>query len=286
MMTTHLLDPVQAAVDWLFTLDPVLVYAVTGLFTALETTAFIGLVVPGDAVALLAGSTVTNGLAYAAVIVAATLGSLAGETGGYLLGRLVGPRLRHSRLGRRLGEERWSRAQSYLNGDGARALVAVRFVAVLHAVVPLVAGTVRMPYRRFAGWSALGALAWSTLFTTVGMLAGSAYRQYDRVGLVVTGTVLAAFALGGLLKRLAGRSDGARARRARKRDARRASGRLEQVPSQRAQAVQVGEVVGEQGHLNARGAEPGDRGQERVDALLLGAGLRGPVGVMVEQRGE
>jgi membrane-associated protein len=285
-MTTHLLDPVQAAVDWLFTLDPLLVYAVTGLFTALETTAFIGLVVPGDAVALLAGSTVTNGLAYAAVIVAATLGSLAGETGGYLLGRLVGPRLRHSRLGRRLGEERWSRAQSYLNGDGARALVAVRFVAVLHAVVPLVAGTVRMPYRRFAGWSALGALAWSMLFTTVGMLAGSAYREYDRVGLVVTGTVLAAFALGGLLKRLVRRSDGARARRARERGARSASGRLEQVPSQGAQAVQVGEVVGEQGHLDARGAEPGDRGQERVDALLLGAGLRGPVGVMAEQRGE
>lgn len=204
-MTGDALGVADTVLDWLFTLDPLLISLFTALFTALETTALIGLVVPGDAVTLLAGSTVTTWGAYATVVLAATAGSLAGETGGYLLGRLVGARLRYGRLGRRLGERRWSRAEDYLNGHGAPALAAARFVAVVHAVVPLVAGTVRMPFRRFLAWSALGALSWSALFTAVGVVAGTGYRQYGHVSLLATLAVVTAVALASVARRLRGR---------------------------------------------------------------------------------
>jgi membrane protein DedA with SNARE-associated domain len=39
--------------------------------------------------------------------------------------------------------ERFDRAEAYLRGRGASALVAVRFVAVIHTVVPIVAGVVK-----------------------------------------------------------------------------------------------------------------------------------------------
>jgi len=51
-------------------------------------------------------------------------------------------------------------------------VAAARFVAVVHALVPVVAGSVRMRYRRFLGWSALGAAAWSVTFVGIGALAG------------------------------------------------------------------------------------------------------------------
>jgi membrane-associated protein len=204
-MTGGALGVADTVLDWLFTLDPWLISLFTALFTALETTALLGLVVPGDAVTLLAGSTVTTLGGYATVVLAATAGSLTGETGGYLLGRLVGGRLRHGRLGRRLGERRWSRAEAYLNGHGAPALAAARFVAVVHAVVPLVAGTVRMPFRRFIGWSALGALSWSALFTAIGVVAGTGYRQYGNVSLLATVAVVMAASLASVAQRLRGR---------------------------------------------------------------------------------
>ena len=63
-------------------------------------------------------------------------------------------------------------------------MFAARFVAVVHALLPVVAGTVRMPFRRFVGWAAAGSLAWSVLYVSVGVAAGASWRQYgDRLGL-------------------------------------------------------------------------------------------------------
>ncbi|WP_117211196.1 DedA family protein [Allorhizocola rhizosphaerae] len=177
---------------WLAALDPLHLAALTSLFTALETTALIGLFVPGDLAVLLAGSTASTPGRFAFVFAAAALGTYAGEMGGYALGRKVGPRIRYSRFGRLLGEHRWVRATAYLHGKGASVLVPARFVSVVHAVAPLVAGTVGMPFRRFAFWSGVGAVVWAVTYTTIGMLAGSAYREYGHLGLFTSVGLLAA----------------------------------------------------------------------------------------------
>jgi hypothetical protein len=63
-------------------------------------------------------------------------------------------------------------------------VAAARFVAVVHAVVPVVAGAAGMRYRRFLGWSALGATAWSLLYVSIGTAAGTSWRQFgERLGL-------------------------------------------------------------------------------------------------------
>jgi membrane-associated protein len=129
-----------------------------------------------------------------------TLGSLLGESVGYLLGWRYGDRVRGSRLGRRLGQDAWANAEAFLTGRGGRAVAAARFVAVVHALVPVVAGSVRMRYRRFLGWSVLGAVVWSVTFVGIGALAGASWRQYgERLGLaglaVLGAVVLAAWSL-------------------------------------------------------------------------------------------
>src|SRR6266511_3803663 len=76
-------------------------------------------------------------------------GAVAGDQLGYLLGRLFGPRLRASRLGRLVGEDRWAKASASLRVRGGRAVFVGRFVGVLRALVPALAGMARMPYRVF-----------------------------------------------------------------------------------------------------------------------------------------
>lgn len=190
-MIDLLLDLVDGLLGVLYGLDPLLLALGVAIFTALETTALVGLVVPGDAAVLLAGSTVDSPVRFGLVLAAAALGTYAGELGGYGLGRAIGPRLRTSRFGRMLGEDRWARAEAYLAGRGAPVLVPVRFVSVVHAVAPLVAGTVRMPLRRFAFWAGMGALVWATVYTSIGTAAGAAYREYRGLGLLTTVAVVA-----------------------------------------------------------------------------------------------
>jgi membrane-associated protein len=182
--------------DGLASLNTSLLYLLAGLFTALETSAGIGLLVPGDGVVLLAGTTATTPHRFAALVTVTVLGSLAGESVGYLLGRRYGLRLRAGRLGRRLGEDRWVAAEAFLAGRGGRAVAAARFVAVVHALVPVLAGTLGMPYRRLIGWSALGAVAWSVLYVGIGAAAGASWRQHgDRIGLAGLALVAAALAV-------------------------------------------------------------------------------------------
>lgn len=210
----------EAMLDWLRSLDVWVIYLGTGLFTTLETTALVGLVIPGDEVILLAGSTVTNPARFGAVVFAATTGAMIGESGGYALGRLVGPGLRHTRLGRRLEAERWARTEAYLHRRGGPALAAVRFVAVIHAIAPLVAGSLRMPFHRFFGWSVLGTVVWSSTLTGVGAVVGASLREYGGISLVVTATVLSLFGLVPLARWQLRRRRARRARTARGRDGR------------------------------------------------------------------
>jgi membrane-associated protein len=166
-------------------MHPAVVCLLTGLFVCLETSLFVGLLVPGDSVVLLAGTTVTGPGRFALLVAAGTLGSLVGESVGYLLGRRYGDRLlRSGLLRRRLGRGAWDQAERFFGGRGGRAVAAARFVAVVHAVVPLVAGAAGMRYRRFLGWSAVGASAWSLLYVSIGTAAGTSWRQFgERLGL-------------------------------------------------------------------------------------------------------
>jgi membrane-associated protein len=74
-----LFDLVDRLLETLAGLSPAVLYLLTGLFTALETSALVGLVVPGDAVVLLAGTTATSPARFLALVAAAVAGSLAGE---------------------------------------------------------------------------------------------------------------------------------------------------------------------------------------------------------------
>jgi membrane-associated protein len=177
-------------------LNTTALYVLAGLFTALESSVGIGLLIPGDSVVLLAGTTATTPHRFTALVAATTLGSLTGESVGYLLGRRYGPRLRTGRLGRRLGEDRWAAAEAFLRGRGGRAVAAARFVAVVHALVPVLAGTVGMSYRRLVGWGAVGAAAWSLLYVAVGAVAGASWRHYsDQMGLAGLAMLGAALAV-------------------------------------------------------------------------------------------
>ncbi len=168
-----ILDTVQAV-------DPVVRTLLAGLGIMLETSVLIGLVVPGDTIVLVASTAVDGVGEYLALAFAVIVGALVGESIGFALGRWFGPHIHASRLGRRIGDENWARAQRYLDRRGGPAVFLSRFLPVLHSLVPLTVGMSTMTYRRFMTWTVPACILWAFAYVTVGWLAAGSYRELSR----------------------------------------------------------------------------------------------------------
>jgi membrane protein DedA with SNARE-associated domain len=157
------------------------IYFVVFAAAASESALFLGLVVPGESVLLVAGVLASRGQGHVVpYMVAAITGAIAGDSIGYELGRHFGPRLRRSALGRRVGEERWERAELYLQRRGGRAIFFGRWIAVARAIVPALAGQAHMPYGHFLLWNVAGAIPVGVLHVGLGYLAGQSYTTVER----------------------------------------------------------------------------------------------------------
>lgn len=152
--------------------DPVVLYSVAALATALEASLLIGLFLPGDVVVLFVGTTASSPKEFMLAVAAVAMGSVVGEMIGYGIGRRYERRLRSAWIGRKVGQRRWRAADAFfLNRSGGPAVFGARFVAAAHALVPIVAGSARMPARVFLSWTTAGAIVWSLLYVTVGAVA-------------------------------------------------------------------------------------------------------------------
>lgn len=167
---TWLLDTVQSV-------DPVVRTIIAGVAIMLETSVLVGLVVPGDTVVIVAGTAVSGPVEAVALGVAVVAGALVGESIGFALGRFLGPRIRASRLGQRIGEENWRRSERYLERRGGLAIFLSRFLPVLHSLVPLTVGMSNYSYRRFLAWTTPACVIWTTLYISVASLAAGTYRD-------------------------------------------------------------------------------------------------------------
>jgi membrane protein DedA with SNARE-associated domain len=156
-------------------------YVLLFVLALLEASAFIGLLVPGETALLVAGVLASEGkLSLSVSIMCGVAGAIVGDSVGYEIGRRLGPRLRSSKAGQTVGEERWVRAHAFVRDRGPQAVFFGRWVGLLRALVPAIAGDARMPYRRFLLWNVLGALASSPLVILLGYAAGSSYRSAER----------------------------------------------------------------------------------------------------------
>lgn len=167
---TWLLDAVQSV-------DPVVRTVLAGVAIMLETSVLIGLIVPGDTVVIVASTAVGSFAEGAVLVVVVIVGALIGESVGFWLGRWLGPRIRFSRLGRRLGDENWVRAEVYLRRRGGPAIFLSRFLPVLHSLVPLTVGMSGFAYRRFLAWTAPACTVWAVAYVGVGAAAAGTYRE-------------------------------------------------------------------------------------------------------------
>lgn len=153
-------------------------YATLFLLTFLETSAFLGLVAPGEAIIVLCGFYAYRGVLDPwAVGVIAILGAICGDQVGYLIGRTFGYGV-VGRFGRYFffDEKRLRMTQRFYESHGGKTVFFGRFMSLLRSFGPVVAGISHMPYSRFLPWSVLSCILWGAAFTLIGYFFGASWN--------------------------------------------------------------------------------------------------------------
>ncbi|MCF0094524.1 DedA family protein [Micromonospora sp. MH99] len=179
---------------WVQGLPTLWIYLVAALIVAGETAVIFGLLVPGEATLLLVGFLTYNGtLRLGPALLAMIVSAFVGDALAFRAGRRFGPKLRAG-LGHRVGPERWRRADAMLARLGGRGVFAARWVAFARTLVPRLAGSAGMSYRRFAPWNLAGIVTWVGGSVLLGHLAGESYDTVSRLLGRATGAALALLA--------------------------------------------------------------------------------------------
>jgi membrane protein DedA with SNARE-associated domain len=159
-------------------------YLAVALFVFAEDAIFVGFVIPGETAAVIGGVLASGALATSGNIDVVTmigvvvLAAIVGDSVGYEVGARFGNRLlawkpiaKH--------RHRLTQAEHLLRTRGGVAVFLGRWVAFFRAVMPALAGTVKMPYRTFLPWNALGGFAWGITFVLIGYFAGNSYKKIE-----------------------------------------------------------------------------------------------------------
>jgi membrane-associated protein len=174
----HDLDQLLAAIG----AHPAAAYAAVLLAALLEAVPVLGSFIPGSTVILGLGAlAASDQLDLRLMVAAAAAGALLGDGGAYLAGRRGQRRILAawplSRAGRLV-----ARSESFFARHGTLAVLLGRFVAPIRALVPVTAGALDMPPRRFWPVELVTVTLWAPLHVMPGAIAADTLRHLDTRG--------------------------------------------------------------------------------------------------------
>jgi membrane protein DedA with SNARE-associated domain len=164
-------------------------YVIVALLVAAEN---LGLPLPGESALITAAAFAAHGhLSLPGVIIASTIGTIAGGSGGYWIGRIGGLPFVH-RVGKFIGvgDAEITKAHEFYARHGAKTVFIARFIAILRIVVGILAGVSEMPFGRFTFYNALGGVCWSVAIALLAYEFGANLPRLHR--LLGTGGIIAA----------------------------------------------------------------------------------------------
>src|SRR3954469_23527471 len=176
-------------------------YLLVGALAFLETGAFVGLVAPGESAILVGGVVAGQGQISIYVLIGLVWAcAVAGDLTSYVLGRRRG-RSFLERHGPRvkITEERLRYVEDFFARRGGITILIGRFIGLVRAIAPFIAGASKMPLRTFLPYDVLGAGLWGSLFCLLGYFF---WRSLDKVEAYIgkgaaafTGLVVAGLAI-------------------------------------------------------------------------------------------
>lgn len=185
-LDTHLLALAQENGVWIYAILFFIIFSETGLVVA----PFL----PGDSLLFVAGALCGMGaLQLQWLMPLLMLAAFSGDNCNYWIGRLVGLGLIRRLGGRLIKSEHLEKTHAFYEKHGGKTILFARFLPIIRTFAPFVAGIGLMRYRWFVLFSALGSLAWITLFTVGGYYFGNIPVVKNNLTLMTIGIIVISF---------------------------------------------------------------------------------------------
>lgn len=171
-------DSLQQVTTWLHQ-NPHWAGVITFIISFGESLAVIGTIVPGSvtmtAIGILIGSGV---IPVVSTFTFAIFGAIAGDSASYFLGYYFNDKI-HSIWPFRKHPNLLKSGRYFFDTHGGKSVFIGRFLGPLRAVVPVVAGMMRMPNGRFLMANVTSAILWSFIYILPGVFIGLASAELD-----------------------------------------------------------------------------------------------------------
>jgi membrane protein DedA with SNARE-associated domain/membrane-associated phospholipid phosphatase len=170
-------------------------YLLVGALAFFETGAFVGLVAPGETALLLGGLVAGQGQIDVLTMIAVVWAcAVAGDLTSFYLGRRLGRAFMVKHGAKvQITEERLEQVERFFDRHGGKAILIGRFVGLVRAIAPFLAGSSGMPLRRFVPYDVIGAGLWGSSFVLLGYIFWQSFSQlvdYAKKGALALGAVI------------------------------------------------------------------------------------------------
>jgi membrane-associated protein len=148
-----------------------------------ETGLLVGFFLPGDSLLVTAGLLASQprfGLNPWWLGLLLTAASIAGNSVGYAIGRVSGPRLFRREESLFFKPRYLRQAHDFYERHGGKTIIIARFMPIVRTFVPVVAGAANMDHRRYTVYNVVGGVAWIWSMILTGYFLGRYIPGIDR----------------------------------------------------------------------------------------------------------
>jgi membrane protein DedA with SNARE-associated domain/membrane-associated phospholipid phosphatase len=162
--------------DWL-QIHPYLAGLITYFVSFLECLVMIGFLVPGTVFMTAIGTLIGIGvLPFTPIVLWAIAGAITGDVLSFWVGRHYHHHTKDFWLFRRY-PQLLRKGEAFFDTHGGKSIFFGRFIGPIRAILPFIAGMVRMPWRQFLIADIISAIAWAPIYMLPGILLGQASQQ-------------------------------------------------------------------------------------------------------------
>jgi membrane-associated protein len=149
-----------------------------------ETGLFIGFFLPGDNLVFIAGLLCATkpeliGVSFPVVISGMMVAAIIGNMFGYWFGKKAGETLYSRKNSFFFRQSHVAATKAYYEKHGGKTLILGRFLPVIRTFAPILAGVIKIEFKKFMIYNVIGAVAWIGSIGSIAFYLGKKFPQIE-----------------------------------------------------------------------------------------------------------
>ncbi len=156
-----------------------------------ESGLLLGFFLPGDSLLFTAGFLASQGYLNIFILVPLLFfAAIGGDNLGYLIGKKFGPRVFNREESFFFHKKNVAVAEAFFAKHGVKSIILARFLPVVRAFIPVLAGVGNMDRKTFFLFDLLGGFIWAVCITLIGYFLGNLIPNIDKYLLPIIAVII------------------------------------------------------------------------------------------------